>query len=599
MDANRFSKKIKEHDKKILEYSKRCNLFSILRLITMISSINLTYRVLKWNFNKAYFLVLLLLYMAFIFLMIIHRRTKERLNFSKEIIEINKRYLSRITGKWTEFKDIGDEFIDEAHRYSSDLDIFGEKSLFQMINITNTKEGRESLAKSLMNPSYKKEEIVLRQEAIKELHDKLYLCEEMEYITRKHKDKLNKSERLIKYGEDSEVLIKSKILNTLIYTLPLITVPLGAFILLLKLQSLYNLIPIIIIIQISIWGINFMKLNNILGELGLFKYNIDTYVHMLKLIEKEEFKSQKLKSIKSDLFSEKNSALIAIKKLDNIFEKVNLRYNGLLYLGLNALLLWDYQCVFSLEAWKRQYGCEIRKWLYHIGEVESLMSLSVLTHIEEDITFPKINSEGKLAVNAKKLGHPLINGKDRIDNDVSMDNKIFIITGSNMSGKTTFLRTIGINLVLAYSGAPVFAREMTCSILDIFTSMRISDDLKNGISTFYAELIRIRDIIKNSNDGKKMIFLIDEIFRGTNSMDRILGAKNVLLNLNNEKVIGSITTHDLELCELDKYNRINNYHFSEYYKDDKIYFDYKIKDGKSTTTNAKYLMKIVGINIVE
>ncbi len=166
-----------------------------------------------------------------------------------------------------------------------------------------------------------------------------------------------------------------------------------------------------------------------------------------------------------------------------------------------------------------------------------------------------------------------------------------------MSGKTTFLRTIGINLVLAYIGAPVFSDDMECSLLKIYTSMRITDDLKNGISTFYGELIRIKDIIDGAKIDKKMIFLIDEIFRGTNSKDRITGADTVIRNLSKAGVLGALTTHDLELCSISEDKRVRNYHFSEYYKDNKIYFDYKIREGKSTTTNAKYLMKIVGIDI--
>jgi DNA mismatch repair ATPase MutS len=221
-----------------------------------------------------------------------------------------------------------------------------------------------------------------------------------------------------------------------------------------------------------------------------------------------------------------------------------------------------------------------------------------LIQIEENISFPTIDNS-KLKVKADSLGHPLINSDIRILNDIDMDNNIFIITGSNMSGKTTFLRTLGINLVLAYSGGPVYANKMSCPIVSIYTSMRVTDDLKNGISTFYAELLRIKDIINEAKENKNMIFLIDEIFRGTNSIDRILGAKNVLANLNKLEVIGAITTHDLELCVLDKYNRIKNYHFSEEYKDNKIHFDYKIRLGRSTSTNAKYLMKLVGIEILD
>ncbi len=224
------------------------------------------------------------------------------------------------------------------------------------------------------------------------------------------------------------------------------------------------------------------------------------------------------------------------------------------------------------------------------------MSLAVLIHIDENVTLPTINPRGA-KIEAQELGHPLINRDVRVNNDLSMKENIFIITGSNMSGKTTFLRTIGINLVLAYVGAPVFSKKMECSLLDIYTSMRITDDLKNGISTFYGELIRIKEIIEGGKNNKNMIFLIDEIFRGTNSKDRITGAEAVIKNLSKAGVIGALTTHDLELCSLSEHSGIKNYHFSEYYKENKIYFDYKLKVGRSNTTNAKYLMRIVGIEI--
>jgi len=197
------------------------------------------------------------------------------------------------------------------------------------------------------------------------------------------------------------------------------------------------------------------------------------------------------------------------------------------------------------------------------------------------------------------MGHILINDEERVANDLSMQNEILIITGSNMSGKTTFLRTIGVNLVLCYNGARVIAEEFSASIMEICSSMRIVDDLGKGISTFYAEILKIKKIIDKAEEGPNMIFLIDEIFRGTNSVDRIAGAKNVINNLKNSGAIGAISTHDLELSQLDDGKRILNYHFDDQYDGDKITFDYKIKKGASTSTNARNLMKLAGIKMIE
>lgn len=598
MITDKFTTRIEIHEKDLQKHRKQSSVIGNIRLLAIMLSIYCTYTTIKFNYNTLCLLISFWAYAAFIALVIWHRMIKNKMDFSKEIININKRYIARIDGSWIDFDDIGEEFIDKNHRYSSDLDIVGKESLFQLVNTTNTLNGRNSLAKLFLEPDYDEKEILLRQEAVKELESRLDLCQKMEYITGKYKDKLKNPQRLIDYSEDNSMALKSKIIKKLIYMMPLITVPISAAIIVFKMKEMYILIAAIIAIQLLIWGIGVLKVNSILKSVDYLKYNLDTYVNILKLIEKQEFNSERLKDIRTRLFDKKDSSIIAIKELDRILERINLRYNGVLYILLNAILLWDFQCAFSLENWKEKYGHKISEWLGAIGEIESLMSLSVCMHINDEICFPTIDNTN-LEVVAKDLGHPLISSGDRIANDLEMKNNIFIISGSNMSGKTTFLRTIGISLILAYSGAPVCAKEMTCSILNIFTSMRISDELKNGISTFYAELMRIKNIIDYSAEKKKMIFLIDEIFRGTNSLDRIIGAKNVLANLHQAGVVGALTTHDLELCDLDKYKRIKNYHFSEYYKNNKIFFDYKIKIGKSTTTNAKYLMNIVGIKIIE
>ncbi|MBW5456060.1 MutS-related protein [Clostridium sporogenes] len=634
MLENKFLTKIEEQKKNIKEYSNIYSILGTLRLISMIGLIYFIYKVLNSNFYSKYLWLSILMAGIFIALIIKHSNIKNKLKFSKEMININKKYVDRINGQWTEFQDRGEEFISEDHPYSGDLDIVGKESLFQLINTTNTKDGRNNLAKLLLDPNKDKDEIILKQRAVKELGEKLEFCQNLEYTTGKYKEKLKSTEKLMKYITENSVLIKSKVIKNILYIMPLITVPLSLGVIILKLKKLYILVGVLGIVQCLIWMLKALRINSILQSIDKLKYNFQTYSKVLKLIEKEEVECKKLKNIKKVLFNEKESSIKAIKELNIISEKVNLRYNGILYIVLNIFFLWDYQCVFSLEAWKLKYGDKIEKWLNGIGEIESLASLAVLTHINDKIYFPNIHDSDEktslnkntqlnnlngenfksekdsypnlklgygdnLKIECKNIGHPLINIKDRVCNDLTMKNNILLVTGSNMSGKTTFLRTLGINLVLAYSGAPVCAEEMSSSIMDIYTSMRITDDLKGGISTFYRELIKIKNIINHSKNKKTMIFLIDEIFRGTNSKDRYIGAKNVLLNLNKPWIIGGLTTHDLELCILDKEERIKNYHFSEYYKNNEIYFDYKIKKGQSTTTNAKYLMNMVGIEILE
>lgn len=598
MIKDKFIMRIQKHNEIIEQYNKKSSLISTARIITFIVIICAIYAVFKVSFTKSYLISVCVLCILFICLIIYHNAIKDKLNFSKGIIDINNRYLARIHGSWIDFNDAGEEFVDRKHRYSFDLDIVGQGSLFQLINITNTWHGRARLTNTLLQAQYDEGEIALRQQAIKELSEKLDFCQNLEYISGKHKEKLQNPEKLIKYAESEETLIKSKKIKQLIHIMPIIFTPLAFAIIIFKIENMYMLSAVLIFFQYIMWLIGFSKNSRILSPVGGFKYNLETYKNILELIEKENFKSKKLNDIKKALFNEKYSSVLAIKELDKVSEKTNLRHSPIPYFILNGLLLWDYECVFSLEYWKNKYGLEVKKWVEAIGEIEALMSLSVLLHVDENNSFPTIDNS-KLSVRATSLGHPLINSKERVLNNICLDDNIFIITGSNMSGKTTFLRTIGINLVLAYSGAPVYATKMSCAIMNIFTCMRVTDDLKNGISTFYAELLRIKEIINYAQKEKRLIFLIDEIFRGTNSKDRILGAKNVLANLNELGTIGAITTHDLELCTLDKHDRIVNYNFSEQYRNNKIYFDYKIREGKSTSTNAKYLMKLVGIKILE
>ena len=237
---------------------------------------------------------------------------------------------------------------------------------------------------------------------------------------------------------------------------------------------------------------------------------------------------------------------------------------------------------------------DISNWFESLGKFESLLSFSHFPNVVRNTTLPTITL-GK-EVTAKEIGHPLIKNDLRVCNDVQIDNSIFIISGSNMSGKTTFMRTLGINLVLAKAGGFVCAKDMHVSQLNLMTSMRIADNLSEGISTFYAELKRIKGIMEMARIDENMLFLIDEIFRGTNSVDRLIGAKTVLERLNEQNVIGIITTHDLELAqETKEIDRIRNYSFNEHYTDSEINFDYKIKKGVSTTTNAKFLMKMMDI----
>lgn len=592
-----YNEIIKKLGSEKIKYKKWNNILSFLRLIAFFIALGCTYFLIVNTFSVFSLMSVILSYILFIYLLIQYNNLDLKIKRTDYMIEINEKYIHRIEGKWIEFEDNGEEYLNVKHPYSSDLDIFGAKSLFQLINTTNTFIGRQKLVKYLENPLKDIKEIVKRQNAVKELGHKNGFCEELECEGMWSKKSKENPGKLFEYAENKNKLFKSELIKYMVFLLPIIFIGSTFVIFFNKLWSIFFIVLLLFTIHLGLYAFAFMKITPVLNLVYSFKNDIEAYVNILELIEKQEFKDEYLNELKTALFSEKKSVLKSVKELNKIVENISLRYN-MAFTPISIILMWDYQCLFSLEKWKKDYGNDIRQWIETIGEFESLSSLSVLCKLNPNWTFPSFYEE-KCIISAKEMGHPLIDSEKRICNDVDMTNSIFIITGSNMSGKTTFLRTIGINLVLSYAGAPVCAENFDCTIMDIFTSMRIEDDLNEGISTFYAELLRIKIIIEELNKKEPMIFLIDEIFRGTNSNDRIIGAKNVLKNLNKEWVIGGISTHDFELCDLefDDKVRIKNYHFRESYTNNNIIFDYKLKRGRSNTTNAKYLMRMVGIEI--
>jgi len=316
-------------------------------------------------------------------------------------------------------------------------------------------------------------------------------------------------------------------------------------------------------------------------------------------IEKGEFKATYLNKLKTRLVdSSGENTIIRLKQLEVLVERI-LNRNNAMFIPFNILFLWDYQCLIGLEQWKEKHGSLIEGWIQVIGEVETLSSLANIGYDYPKWVFPSITPKSSILY-GKSIGHPLLTNK-RINNDINIEDpsRILLITGSNMSGKSTFLRTIGVNLILAYAGAPVCAEYIRCSIMSIYTCIRINDNLEKGISSFYSELLKIKSIVEATKEDRQVFFMLDEIFKGTNSHDRHLGAKYLIKQLYKNKAIGLVSTHDLELGVLEKESngKIRNYHFQESYENNEISFDYILRSGISTTRNAMYLMKMAGVEV--
>jgi len=577
-------------------YVQSFDRISNLRLFVFLVGTALT--ILSSFMGTAALAVSIFLFFLCIFLVLVfrHAKVERELQTVSAMLEIQRRYLSRMNGEWVSYEDCGLDFIDGNHPYTYDLDIFGPKSLFQWISAAKTDLGRCHLKTLLASPSKRPDAIKMRQNAVRELATKLEFCQKLECHGLLADKASQGTSGLISYAEESRVLSKG---IHIIRFFPLVTI-LAVVLYILRWGIPVQVPAVLLAMQLLFGFLGYLKVSSDLSKVYPFQKSLEAFRNMFLLIESEPFKNDYLSTLKSELYSQIEPASTSMKHLERISDAIDLRYNPIFYFIFNIFLLWDFHCAVYLERWKIRYGNRIRAWFETIGAFEALSSLSAVSHLHPEWVFPELQDDG-MKIRARELGHPLIQPEKCVHNDIVIDNRSCIITGSNMSGKSTFLRAMGMNLVLAYAGTAVCARQFRCSIMDIFTSMVIRDDLIDGISTFYAELTRINMILKHSDQKQPMFYLIDEIFRGTNSLDRIAGARVVLRELSKRGAIGLISTHDFELCDLEKDSPLNfrNYHFEEQYAKGGIHFDYKLRPGRCTTSNARYLMKMVGIHIPE
>jgi len=589
--SEKFQALVEKNEAILQKDNKVFNTVGYVRIFALIMIILLGIFMFSMGFPVGVVIALAAVILASAVLWVFHSKLHSKINFHKGIVNICNRQLARISGEWTSFKDTGAEIADKSHPYARDLDIVGAKSLFQFLNTTHTWHGRQSFARDLLSPAYTPDEIAKRQAAVQELSEDVAFTSEMQYLLSQIGVNPLDEELVLQLSTKIAFIQKTKVKYFLI-CMPVVTILLIAGGVIFQVPPLWLIGAALAAVQTLTWGAKWKSTMKYLGLMGNLPYKLNKYAVVINTITSKSFTCEKLKQIQARL----NEASDAVNALEKISNMIDVKHNVIFYFILNTLLLWDFHCAFLLESWKQKYAPQAGKWFEAIAEFESLQSFSHLPNICTTGCLPEISQQGKI-INAADLGHPLLPNESKIANDLSFTNDIFIISGSNMSGKTTFMRTVGINLILARAGSFVCANQMTCTPFDIMTSMRISDDLNEGISTFYAELKRIKAIIDAVRENQNMLFLIDEIFKGTNSVDRLAGAEAVIAQLETLNSVGMISTHDLELCRLASDSpRIKNHSFSEHYQNNNIHFDYKIKPGQSQTTNAKFLMKMVGIH---
>jgi len=582
------------------KYTKAIDTISNLRLLVFIAGIVLAVIFFAFKYYIIMAAIVIAFLVSFAYLMIYHDKLFRARHYSSILVKINEDSLKRLNGEWESFSDNGTDFLDRNHRYSFDLDIFGDRSLFQWINVAKTYMGRKALSELLLGRGKNPKEIKKRQEAVKELAAKLAWRQRLLAEGMLISDNAKDPQKLILWAKEQHEFYKRPWLAVVVKVLPVITVL--SLILALSNEKVPFYIPIFLVIT-QYFMLKYKKWERyeIFQTADRFSKDIAVYDKMVRLFEKKDFQTDLLKEIQNKMVGETGKpAYEQINALLRIIDSISNRHVPL-YGVFNLLTLWDYRNMIKLEKWKESSGKYLKEWLEGLGEIEAVSSLAIIRHDNPEWAVPEIYESEISGFEASNIGHPLITS-DRVCNnlDFASPTKVLLITGSNMSGKSTLLRTAGINLVLAYTGAPVCAEAFRASVMDIHSCMRVNDDLGKNISSFYAEILRIKDILREAREGKKLFFLLDEIFKGTNSKDRHTGARILIEELSKTKSIGMVSTHDLELCDLEEKNtKIKNYHFEEYYRDNKIYFDYKLRKGVSTTRNAIYLMKMAGIDIDE
>ena len=530
--------------------------------------------------------------LAFLCFVVFYENEKTRMRFYLELKKIQEEELKVLGGDFSFFDD-GNEFNHPDHSYANDMDVFGPASVFQYLNRTGTASGASFLADILATSEVNASRILERQALCKELAEDLEWTQEYQASTRLCAASLKDKQQLEHWMGQENRYYGKPIYKILLLILPLTTLSILSL-------TVFDVITdwvwanTFMIGQLSFVGMHIKKNNHTHFLLSKRHDLLKEYARLLQMIESKSFSSVLGKQYQEQIKKDGESASVQLKKLSSIVQWFDNRLNVIIAIGANALFLFDIQCVYKLEKWKYAYGTIVPSYFNSIAAIDANIGLARMAVNEPDFCFPKPGEQYQ----AKALGHPLLNATARVCNDLSVKNGQFvIITGSNMSGKSTFLRTVGVNIVLAQIGAPVCADEFTFSPAALFSGMRANDSLDENASYFYAELKRLRFIVEALEKKEPMLVLLDEILRGTNSLDKQKGSLAFVRKLVNLGATGMMATHDLVLGTLaeETPDKVLNHCFEVETTEQGLEFDYKLRNGVCENLNAVYLMKAMGI----
>ena len=593
--ASIYQQQINSHEKTLAGLLKIRGRMGWIRLVVFILTIFFSYPDFI-HFGMAGIAVVITGIAILLFLVSMDTGNNQKIENINALIRVNQNELDYLRDNFHQ-RDDGSEFIPEIHDYSNDLDLFGKASLFQYLNREHSDPGKKLLANGLLMP-LEKEKILKRQEAVKELSKEIEWRQQLQaYSSLTPVSDLTR-ERARTWIYEEEVYFKSNAWKIFVNIYSFVS--LGVFI-----ATIAGLIPgaVFGFLFVLFFAFAIVLSRNTIKpyiQLGGIVKEISTLQQMVAWIEGPAWKSMYLNELKSASARESEPAYLEIKQLRAILDKFDLRLSIVGLLFFNSFLLWDIRQMISLNEWRKKNRNYLQQWFELIGEMEVLNSLAALHFNHPGWCFPQIRDEHFTLI-TQKTGHPLIPEQVRVDNDFIFQGiaRTALVTGSNMAGKSTFLRSLGVNLVLAQMGAVVCAHNFVFSPVSLMSSMRIADNLSENTSTFYAELKKLKTIIDAVNRKEKVFILLDEILRGTNSYDRHIGSAALIAQLIRENAVAVIATHDVELASLkDKFREnIDNYHFDVQVEGEELYFDYRLKTGICQSLNASILMKKIGIRL--
>ncbi|MBI4906762.1 MAG: mismatch repair protein [Acidobacteria bacterium] len=529
---------------------------------------------------------------AFIALAVWHERILRGRTLAQRAVLCYERALARIHDTWTGSGEEGNRFIESGHPYAEDLDLFGKGSLFQLLSLARTRSGERTLAQWLLAPA-SFEDVRARQEAVAELRDAADLRERIFVLGEDVRDTVN-TDKLVEWAEAPPLLRAGPLWTAAAGVTLLVAASAIAWATLDQRTMFVGSLALA-----TVYGYFLRpRVRTVLIQVDEALHALDLLASLLKLIEGQPFQTPMLRAIQRQLTAHGKPASHHVAALDRLEEWIDSRDNQLMRL-IGPPLLMGTHLAFAAERWRAVAGPSIRQWLAGVSTVEALLSLSAYHYEHPSDPFPEIVTEPTLE--GVELGHPLVPLARCVTNSIQLgrDRQLLVVSGSNMSGKSTYLRAIGINVVLAMAGAPVRAQKLRLCPLQVGSTIRVNDSLQGGSSRFFAEITRLHTIVDLAAKPPTVLFLLDEVLAGTNSRDRRIGAEGVIRELLTRNAIGLITTHDLALTSVvDALEpRAANIHFEDHLEGGKLRFDYKVRPGVVQKSNALELMRSIGLDV--